>query len=160
MQILNLWVWAGPGIMHLGQVLIHGSYLNSRNVQPVMVENGVSRLWRWECWSGLMSDLLSHCSPVLSRRVKRISPSWRWKNCIAQESTRIIGSKVMVADVSMQLGFLISVEIMDLGVWRPGGGAQSSETCWTKLPLQAVGREGQAMLLQISQQMFPHESLP
>lgn len=41
MQILNLWVWAGPGIMHLEQVLIHGSYSNSRNFQPVMVENGV-----------------------------------------------------------------------------------------------------------------------
>lgn len=31
--------------------------------------------------------------------------------------------------------------------WR---GHQSSETCWTKLPLQAVGRQGQSTLLLIS----------
>lgn len=43
--------------------------------------------------------------------------------------------------MSVQLGSLISVAIMDLGLWRPGGGAQSSETCWTKFLLQTVGGE-------------------
>jgi hypothetical protein len=35
MKMLILQVWSMPGIMHFKQVLIPGSYANSRSLQPI-----------------------------------------------------------------------------------------------------------------------------
>lgn len=127
-QILNLWVWAGPGIMHLEQVLIHRSYSNSRNLQPIMVENGVFRLWRWACWNGLRSKSLF---TYLSRRVKR-----RWKKVKELHCSE----KHQNYWVRGHGGRSVSA---NNGSWpvEAWWGPQSSETTWAKLPLQAVERE-------------------